>query len=265
MKEQNNSEHKLFIQYLPRKPLAQFIASKISDDLSVEGKQALQNVIGRVLGGEPVQVSQEAGLVLQDSKSHINIFGADNIPTSGPALFIGNHVKGGPLDGMGQFFEMARVVYERMGVEPFLVMQRGLTGWNPFKRFFSGQVYTLAGRSFKNEVVDPPKIKKGQITNNQQLSPRAIKRVVRGEPMFLFPQGQNCEPGNFHFPDKTDELFALLSKLDRQHKLQVIGVASTPMGPDLDIYFGRACYLSEIINNSAATTPSQFVFDSIYF
>jgi len=169
-----------------------------------------------------------------------------------------NHVRGGPLYDMGQFFEIAKIVYDQRTAEenefirePYAIVQRGLNykiktrGVElpiPFCNQLSGQFYELCGKSLGWEVVLPPKFNKdGQIVNKQNLPQSAIERLENGGAMIWCPQGKHTT--NLEFPEKACNLLSRLNDKD----IQVVPLKVIPQGQGvLFLVFGKPVHIRDL-------------------
>ena len=233
-------EKKLFLQRLPVPLVAYFVNRLLGRNLTSEEQAKIKELAKRVVRGEHFSASKEVPPVYESQLAKIFCEGEENIPENGSTIVIGNHVRAGPLYDMGQYFEIARIVYDgRTAVEDeftreaYAIMQRGLAptvrifGGRlrvpiPLARQLTGQFYELMARSVGWEIVDVPRFdESGQITHRQNLSRRAIERLEAGGAMMWFPQGKHTT--NLEFPQKAgDWLFRLKDKDIQLIPLRVI-------------------------------------------
>src|SRR3989338_8743889 len=184
------------IRVIPH-PLTVYIADKfLGEGLTEEGHKKLKNLVKKMLEREKVQASREVPQIYQDCGFEFKIEGAENIPKSGSTLFVGNHTRSGPLSGMAQYFETARIVYEeRTDVgdellrEPVAIAQRGLTKVTKLpggRKFvwtipFTPQFYDMAAEALNWVTVDTPRFDaNGQIVNRQRLPGRVAENLIAG-------------------------------------------------------------------------------------
>src|SRR3990167_11296847 len=178
-------------------PLTVYIADKfLSEGLTPEGHEKLKELIQKMLKRKKVQASLEMPQIYEDCGFKFYFEGQGNIPKSQATLFIGNHTRSGPLFGMAQYFETARIVYkERTDVgneflrEPVAIAQRGLTKVTKLpggRKFvwtipFTAQFYDMAAEALNWVTVDPPKFdSSGQIVNRQSLPSKVTEDLIAG-------------------------------------------------------------------------------------
>lgn len=231
-----------------------FAADRIlKKGITPEGRELLKTYVVRACYGGRVSISKELPLVYEGSELQIEVEGQENIPSWGPSVYVGNHIRGGPLWNNAQFIEMAKQGYEsRVDVEdeevrePFVIMQRGLGGW-AIKRYTTGIFYNLAANALNCEIVSIAKFDKSkinedgtEITNHQGLSPTAVQRIVDGGASLWLPQGTHRDPEDLRFPEHKGTGF--LRKInERDRHVQLVPVRSIPdqMG-NVKIVFGPA-------------------------
>lgn len=253
-------EKKLFLQRLPVPLVAYFVNRLLGRNLTSEEQAKIKELAKRVVREEHFSASREVPPVYESQLAKIFCEGEENMPENGSTIVIGNHVRGGPLYDMGQYFEIARIVYEgRTAVkdeftrEPYAIMQRGLAptvrifGGRlrvpiPLARQLTGQFYELMARSVGWEIVDLPRFDESdQITNRQNLSRRAIERLEAGGAMMWFPQGKHVT--NLEFPQKAgDWLFRLK---DKDIKLIPLRVISKGKGT-LFLLIGKPIHIQDL-------------------
>src|SRR3990167_1596107 len=217
------------IRIIPH-PLTIYIADKLlGEGLTEEGHEKLKKLIQKMLKREQIQVNREVPQIYADCEFKFYFEGQGNIPKSQATLFIGNHTRSGPLFGMAQYFETARIVYEErtdagdeLLREPVAIAQRGLTkvvrlpGGRKFMWTipFTGQFYDMAAEALNWVTVDPPKFdSNGQIVNPQRLPRRVTEDLIAGGAVLWFPQGTHRDPGNLVMPEKSE---GFLTKLKGQ-------------------------------------------------
>lgn len=133
--------------------VAYVIDRTVGNGLTPDGHKLLKKLVVKLCRGGKISMSQDVPPVYQGASLAIHVKGQEHIPSSGPTIFIGNHTRGGPLNSIGQYFEVAKEGYDgRSGVkdeqvrEPFLIMQRGL-GKRKLVQYLSGVFYDLAAGS----------------------------------------------------------------------------------------------------------------------
>ena len=253
-------------------PLTIKIADRfLGEGLTGEGHSKLRSLVKRMLSGEEIRASREVPEIFKDLDFRFIKEGEENIPDSGATLFIGNHTRGGPLFGMGQYFEAARTVYEmRVNVEdedlrePVAIAQRGLTKatklpggikivWNAP---FTGQFYDLAADALNWITVYPPKFDaKGQITNRQNLPRWVLTRLVAGGALLWFPQGKHQHPDQLEMPGKST---GLLTKL-KDEDVKVVAMRFVPGQNSLSMFFSDAVHIGDIPQREGRVDMNAFV------
>ncbi|MBI2031057.1 MAG: hypothetical protein HYT08_00390 [Candidatus Levybacteria bacterium] len=211
-----------------------FVTDRVlREGLNPEGRKLVRQIIVKAWTGSKVSVAREVAKLNQESKLSIHIDGQKHIPASGPTILITNHTHGGPLNNLGQYFEMVKEGYDarRQVVddyerEPFIIVQRGLGKVKPV-RILSGLFYDIVGGAFNCEIVEIPKYnEKGDIINSQNLRPAAIRRVVDGGASLWLPQGRERDPEDFEFPEKATGFLRKINYEDRF--VQLVPVRSIP-------------------------------------
>lgn len=255
-------------------PLTVYIADKfLGEGLGEEGHRRLKNFVRRALAGEKLQASREVPQIYRDCDFEFNIEGTQNIPESGATLFVGNHTKIGPLKGMAQYFETARVVYEeRTGLEderlrePVAIAQRGLTGVTKLpggRKFvwkvpFTGQFYDMAAEALSWVTVDLPKFdSKGQIVNKQGLPRKVTEDLIAGGAVLWFPQGTHRDPGNLVMPEKSEGLLTRLK--DEDVKLVAMKFIPEKGSTSMSIFFSDAVHIQDIPQLQGRVDMASFV------
>lgn len=229
--------------------VANIIDRALGDGLTPDGHRRTRKLAVKLLRGEKVSMSQDIPSVYRGADLNIWVDGQEYIPSSGPTIFLGNHTRGGPLNSIGQYFEVAKVgYYARSNVpdekvrEPFLLMQKGL-GKEKLVKYLSGIFYEIAAGSLGAEIVDIPQYNEhGEITNKQNLGSGATQRVIDGGALLWYPQGAHRHPDDLQFPQKAN---GFLSKVNEQDLfVQVVPVRAIPnqygnmritFGPSVDI------------------------------
>lgn len=232
-----------------------FVADRVlREGLSPEGRKLVRQIVIKAWKGSKVSIAREVAKINKESSLSIEINGQENIPNSGPTILIGNHTYGGPLNNIGQYFEMVKEGYEaRGGVkddylrEPFIIVQRGLNKVKPI-RTLSGLFYEIVGNALNCEIVEIPKYNdKGEIVNNQNLKSVAIKRIIDGGASLWLPQGRERDPQDFEFPEKATGFLRKISHEDRF--VQLVPVRSIPdSSGNIKIFFGKSVDIGYVIN-----------------
>ena len=244
--------------------IAYIVDRKLGLGLNPNGRKLLKQLVVKACRGEKVSLSKEVPLVYQGANLTIEVDGQEHIPSSGPTIFIGNHTRGGPMDSMGQFFEMAKEGYNaRLNVqdeevrEPFVIMQRGLEK-GKLIRYFSGIFYEIAGRSLNCEIVAIPRYnKEGEIINGQNLKQNAIQRIVNGGASLWFPQGRHRDPDDLRFPEIKATGFLKRVSDEDQH-IQLVPVRSIPDSQgNIKVIFGLAVSISEVVKKGGINYFTQ--------
>src|SRR3990167_1800926 len=253
-------------------PLTVYIADKfLGEGLTEEGHKKLKKLVKKMLKGEKVQASREFPQIYRDCEFEFNFEDRENIPTSGATLFVGNHTRSGPLFGMGQYFETARIVYEeRTDVgddrlrEPVAIAQRGLTrvvklpGVRKFMWTipFTGQFYDMAVEALNWVTVDPPRFdSSGQIVNRQRLPKRVAEDLIAGGAVLWFPQGKHEEPGNLAMPKKSEGFLIKLKDDD----VKLVAMKFMPAKKSLSIFFSDAVHIQDIPQSEGQIDMAAFV------
>src|SRR3990167_11452149 len=179
-----------------------FAAGRMLDDgLTSDGRNLLYKLVVKACRGERVSIGRELPHVYQGANFKIEVDGQNNIPSSGPTVIIGNHVRGGPLVSNGRFLETAKQGYDaRFDVqeeeirEPFVIMQKGLGGWIG-RRYGTGIFYNIAANSLDCEIVAIPRFgkykdkKEFEVINNQRLRSITFQRIAAGGAALWLPPG----------------------------------------------------------------------------
>jgi len=247
-----------------------FAAGRMLDDgLTSDGRNLLYKLVVKACRGERVSISRELPFAYQGANLKIEVDGQNNIPSSGPTIIIGNHVRGGPLLSNGQFVETAKQGYDaRFDVqeeeirEPFVIMQKGLGGWIG-RRYGTGIFYNIAANSLGCEIVAIPRFGKSgdnkefEVVNYQGLRSITIKRIIDGGAALWLPQGTHREPDDLRFPEKKGTGF--LTKIyDEDHDVQLVPVRSIPDSHgNVKIVFGPAVSISEVLERGAINYFAQ--------
>lgn len=252
--------------------LTVYIADKLlGEGLGNEGHRKLKDIVSRILRRERILASYEMPQIYEDSDFVFRLEGEENIPTSGATLFIGNHTRGGPLFGMGQYFEASRSAYNvRTGVEiesirePVFIAQRGLTKviklpkgrkiiWNiPL----IGQFYDLAAECLGWATVFPPKFDAGgQIVNKQRLPKWVIDNLIAGGALFWFPQGKHQDADYLTMPGKSS---GLLTKL-KDEDVNLVAARFIPGANLHQIFFSRVVHIGDVAQKDGVVDIENFV------
>lgn len=211
--------------------IARIIDWKLGNGLNSEGHKLLRQTVVNIVGGTKTS-GKDIFRIYQGANLAIEVDGQKYIPTLGPTIFIANHTHGGPMGGVGQFFEMVKEGYNaRSDVEdedvrePFLIAQRGL-GKGKLIQYLSGMFYESVGRSLNYEIVAVPRFDKdGEIINGQNLKLSTVRRIINGASIWL-PQGAHRDPDDLHFPEKATEFLKIVNKKDQG--IQLVPVRSIP-------------------------------------
>ncbi|OGD85259.1 hypothetical protein A2696_01245 [Candidatus Curtissbacteria bacterium RIFCSPHIGHO2_01_FULL_41_13] len=252
--------------------LTMYIADKLlGEGLTDEGHRKLKDIVGKILRGEHISASREMPQVYEDSDFVFTTAGEENIPSGGATLFMGNHTSGGPLFGMGQYFEVSRSVYRmRINVEseglrePVAIAQRGLTKvtklpggrkivWNiPL----TGQFYDLAAECLSWATVLPPKFDAGgQIVNKQKLPKWVVNNLVAGGALLWLPQGKHQDVNDLTMPEKSA---GLLTKL-KDEDVNLVAVRFVPGNNSLQIFFSRAVHIEDVPQKDGVVDIGDFI------
>lgn len=240
-----------------------FVVDKavLGQGLNPDGRKLLRRLVVRTWKGERVSVAKEVSRLLDYSDVSIEVDGEENIPSYGPTVFVTNHIRGGPLRNLGQFFRMVEVGYQaRFDVpddhvrEPYVILQRGLAkGWLVQK--LSGVFYDIVGgNGLGFEVVAIPKFDKSrdgngeEILNRQRLKESAIQRIAAGGASLWLPQGRERAPDDFNFPPKGNGYLRKVSAREPYTQMVPICATSDPNG-NLKIIFGKPKDIKHVIAN----------------
>ena len=243
---------------------AYIVDKSIGDGCTPDGHKLLRKLIVRICKGDKISISMDASDVYQGAEHSIEVYGQENIPPAGPTIFITNHTRGGPVNSIGQFFQMAKEAYEaRFNVrdekvrEPFIIMQRGLAKGKIVK-YFSGIFYEIAGQSLNCEVVEIPRYNSDkEIINGQKLKANAIGRIINGGAALWAPQGTHRDADDLFFPEKKGNRF--LQKVHNEDMdVQLVPVRSIPdLQGNVKVFFGKAVELHHIIENGGINYFTQ--------
>lgn len=233
---------------------AMLIDWRIGDGLTEEGHRLLKDIIVRAMSGKRVSAAIEVPRIFEGAKLEIHIDGQEHIPF-GPTILIGNHIDGGPLRGLGQYFAVVSAgrdarftVDDDSKRDPFLIAQRGLG--KKGLEFLSGAFYeVVVGDSFGFEIVAIPRHdRNGQILNRQGISTRALRRLAGGGAAVLYPQGRFRDPEDFDFPDKTNKFLTAASHMNESTQLVPTRSRCDP-GGNMRITFGEPVETGEVLAN----------------
>ena len=243
--------------------IALIVDWRVGKGFSPEGHKLLRQLVVKTWKGTKVSIAREVSRTYQGADLTIEVDGQEHIPASGPTIFIANHTRGGPLDSIGQFFEMMRVGYDaRLDVEddeirePFLIVQRGLAK-GKIVQYLSGIFYDIVGNSLGCEIVAIPRYNKdGEIINGQNLKPGTIRRIVDGGSSLWLPQGRHRDPDDLRFPEKAT---GFLKKINRRDRFtQLVPVRSVPDSHrNIKIVFGPAVEISHVVANGGINYFAQ--------
>jgi len=265
----NTGSSELKAPFLFRNSIGAHIVSRIVDraigeDCTPEGRKLLRNLIVNMCQGKSVSISREASKVYEGARNSLEVMGSENIPNYGPTILVANHTRGGPLNSIGQFLEIAKYAYfARHGVdnekirEPFFIMQRGLSK-GKIVEFFSGKLYEIAGHSLRSEVVDIPRFNNSnEIINGQKIHSNAISRIVAGGCALWTPQGKHRSANDFYFPEqKGNGFLRRINNIDGN--VALVPVKCVPETSDnLEIYFGKPVILGEVLENGGINYFAQ--------
>ncbi len=260
-KERPYKEQKLFLQNALVAHVLAFIIDKaiLGSGLNPDGRRLLRIYARRTWRGEKVSIAKEVSRLLDYSELSIEVSGEQNIPTSGPTIFVANHVKGGPLRNVGQFFKMVQVGYdERSGIqddyirEPFLIIQRGLARHAIGK--LSGLYFDVVGEALGCEIVEIPRFRKDEngdgerIVNHQRLKKSAVQRIVAGGASVWMPQARERTEDDFNFPFKGNRYIRKIAAVEPY--TQITPICSIPDSRgNLKLVFGKAVDIKDVIAN----------------
>jgi len=242
-----------------------FATDKIlREGLSPDGRKLLKQFVVKAWMGTKVSIAKDISRLNQESSLDIEVKGQEYIPSSGPTIFVANHTHGGPLNNIGQFFEMvkegenARFNVDNDQVrEPFIIVQRGL-GKARLMRLLSGVFYDIvAENSFGCEIVAIPKHNdSGEIINGQNLRPAAIERIIDGGASLWLPQGREREPDDFRFPEKATGFLKRIN--ERDGFTQLVPIRSIPdQQGNIKIVFGTPVDINHVVANGGINYFAQ--------
>ena len=261
MKETLNSgENNKRPPFIFRNPLvahgtAYIVDKSIGDGCTPEGHQLLRKIVVRICKGDEISISHDIPDVYHGADLQIEVEGQKNIPSSGPTIFIANHTRGGPMNSMGQFFEIIKEAYlARFNVvdekvrEPFIIIQKGLAK-GKIIQYFTGIFYEIAGHSLNCEVVEIPRYNDKEIINGQKLKACAIDRITNGGAALWAPQGTHRDARDLCFPEKKGNGF-LNRVYSEDRNVQLVPVRLIPdLQGNVKIFFGPVIVLQHIIEN----------------
>lgn len=239
---------------LVSRAIAYVVDYKAGRGFTKDGHKLFRRLLVRVCQGGQVLMSREAPEIYKDASLSIEVDGQENIPSWGPTVFVGNHTRGGPMDSMGQYFEMVKSGYNARSDErdnevrePFVIVQRGLEKGRIIK-FLSGIFYEIASNSLNCEIVAIPRYNEsGEIVNGQRLRDNAIQRIVDGGASLWLPQGRHRDPDDLSFPEKKGSGF--LGKInERDRHVQIVPVRSIPDSKgNIKIVFGQSVDVGHVV------------------
>jgi len=229
---------------------------KVGRGFTKDGHKLFRKLLVKVCQGGKVSMSREASGIYEGANLSIEAEGQENIPSWGPSLFVGNHTRGGPMDSMGQYFDMVKEIYNTRSDEdndeirePFVIVQRGIEKGRIIK-FLSGIFYEIASNSLNCEIVAIPRYNEsGEIINGQKLRDNAIQRIIDGGASLWLPQGRHRDPEDLNFPEKKGNGF--LGKIsERDRHVQVVPVRSIPDSQgNIKITFGQSVDVGHIVRS----------------
>lgn len=258
VKKTENSK-KLPIQYFPSAPIEEILSivmSRGSWKPTTSEQRFLKLIARSTLRGE--SLSPEVLYRATESLvSRTIIVGEENIPTSGPTIFLANH-KEGPLCGMWSYFVSyykiykARVDSEPSKRAPFIITQDNIVKKvrTPFGQKdvivpFIGQFRRLFSKSLNWPIVGVPQFDSNrQIINNQKSGLLGVfRRILKGEAAIAYAQGTHRN--DEEFPDKAGEFLSVIRKLCPNS--QVVPVRSLLQnGEQPMLVFGESVNISNL-------------------
>ena len=233
------------------------------EGLSPDGRRLLKQFVVKAWMGTKVSIAKDISRLNQESSLRIEVEGQEHIPSSGPTIFVANHTYGGPLNNIGQFFEMvkegenARFDVDNDQVrEPFIIIQRGI-GKARLMRSLSGVFYDIVGNSFGCEIVAIPKHdEQGEVVNKQNLGKKAIQRIADGGASLWLPQGRESEAWDFRFPEKATGFLKRINEGDCS--TQLVPVRSIPDSHgNIKVVFGPAVDVNHVVSNGGINYFTQ--------
>ena len=243
---------------------AYIVDKSIGSGCTSDGHKLLRKLIVRICKGDLISISRDASDVYQGADLSIEVYGRENIPSAGPTIFITNHTRGGPVNSIGQFFQMTKEAYEarfnepdEKVREPFIIMQRGLAK-GKIVQYFSGIFYEIAGQSLNCEVVEIPRYSSDkEIINGQKLNAQAIGRIINGGAAMWAPQGTHRDADDLFFPEIKGNGF--LQKVHNEEiDVQLVPIRSVPdLQGNVTIFFGPAVELHHIVENGGINYFTQ--------
>ena len=243
---------------------AYIVDKSIGDGCTPDGHKLLRKLIVKICKGDKISISRDIANVYHRAELSIEVEGQGNIPPAGSTIFIANHTRGGPVNSIGQFFEMSKEAYEaRFNVqdekirEPFIIMQRGLAK-GKIIQYFSGILYEIVGRSLNCEVVEIPQYNiDNEIINGQKLRTNAIDRIINGGAALWAPQGTHRDADDLFFPEKKGNGF-LQKVCNEDIDVQLVPVRSIPdTQGNVKVFFGPAVELHHIVENGGINYFTQ--------
>jgi len=243
---------------------AYIVDKSIGDGCTPDGHKLLRKLIVKICKGDKISISGDIPNVYHGAELSIEVEGQENIPPAGSTIFIANHTRGGPVNSIGQFFEMSKEAYEaRFNVqdekirEPFIIMQRGLAK-GKIIQYFSGILYEIVGRSLNCEVVEIPQYNiDNEIINGQKLRTNAIDRIINGGAALWAPQGTHRDADDLFFPEKKGNGF-LQKVCNEDIDVQLVPVRSIPdLQGNIKILFGKAIRICHVVENGGINYFTQ--------
>ena len=244
--------------------VAYIVDKSIGDGCTPDGHKLLRKLIVKICKGDKISISRDIANVYHGAELSIEVEGQENIPPAGPTIFIANHTCGGPMNSIGQFFQMAKEAYgARFNVqdekvrEPFIIMQRGLAK-GKIIQYFSGILYEIVGQSLNCEVVEIPRYNNDkEIINGQKLKSNVIERITNGGAALWAPQGTHRDADDLFFPEKKGNGF-LQKVYNEDTDVQLVPVRSIPdTQGNVKIIFGKAVELYYIVENGGINYFTQ--------
>ncbi len=233
------------------------------EGLSPDGRKLLRQFVVKAWMGTKVSTAKDISRLNRESSLGIEVKGQEHIPSSGPTVFVANHTYGGPLNNIGQFFEMVKEganarfdVDNEQVQEPFIIVQRGI-GKARLMRLLSGVFYDIVGNSFGYEIVGIAKYDgSGEIINGQNLRDAAIDRIIDGGASLWLPQGREREPDDLRFPEKAT---GFLKKIDDEDRfVQLVPIRSIPDSRgNIRVVFGQSVDINHVVANGGINYFAQ--------